>query len=199
MKPSRLLFIIACISSICALFIGVVSALDQDEARVLPIWSTETETFFPGSSVTVRIWFTSAYSGTLTIYRVGLHFDWMDSGEFVGLDISNDPVTVLSNDSYTSPPINILIPQGVSSGNHTYFVGVEGVEGVSNSFSWDSLTRSLQIEGPASNDGANVENQQYPWLIIVVMTAVVGVSALILIFIFFKRKQKAPINRPPEN
>jgi hypothetical protein len=201
MKSSPLLFIIICLSIICALFSGAVFALEQEEARVLPVWSTET--FFAGSSANVQIFFTSNYSETLTIYQVGLHFDWMNSGDFVGLDVSANPVTVLSNESYIFPPINIIIPQDASIGTHSYFVGIDGIEGVSTNFSWDSLTRALQIQGsgePANNDGTPVEGQQDSWLIIVEVAVAVGVAVLVVIFIFIRRKrrQTAPVNGPTE-
>jgi hypothetical protein len=201
MKLSHVLFILACFSIISVLFSGTISALEQNEARVLPVWSNET--LIPGSSVTVQIFFTSDYSEPLTIYQVGLHFDWMDSEDFVGLDISANPVTVLSNESYIFPPINIIIPQDASIGTHSYFVGIDGIEGVSTNFSWDSLTRALQIQGsgePTNNDGTPVEGQQDSWLITVGVAVAVGVAVLVVIFIFIRRKrrQTAPVNGPTE-
>lgn len=182
---------VACFTIICVLFSGAVYALKQDEARVLPVWSSEI--VYPGSSVTVQIFFTSNYSEELIIHRVGLHFDWMTSDSFVGINMIDNPVTIPSNGSYTFPPINILIPQDVSVGTHAYFVGVDGIQGGSTpEFQWNSLTRALQIQDsgePINNNGTQVEGQQDSWLIIVGVAVAVGVAALIAIFIFGRKRK----------
>lgn len=144
MKHFRLVLIVACFSIICALFSGVGSALEQDEARVSSIWSSET--LYQGSSVTVQIFFISDCSEELTIYYLGLHFDWMDSGRFLGYDLSDDPVTIPSYENHMFYSIDILIPEDASVGTHTYFVGIDGLQGGSTSFSWDSPTLTLLIQ-----------------------------------------------------
>lgn len=144
MKSFRLMSIAACFSIVFALFSGVSFALDQDEANVSVTWSNTT--LYQGSGVTVTVVFDSDSSEELTIYYVGLNFDWMDSDAFVGPDLSNNPVTISAYGSHTFGPIAILIPENVSVGAHNYFVGIDGLEGESAGFSWDSPTQTLQIQ-----------------------------------------------------
>ena len=144
MKPFRPVLIVACFSIICALFSGVVYALDQDEARVSVAWSSET--LYRGSSVIVNILFISDCAEELTIYCVGLHFDWMAPDTFVGRDLSDAPVTISSYGSYTFDPMTISIPETASVGTHSYFVGINGIQGEFTEFSWDSQTLMLLIQ-----------------------------------------------------
>jgi hypothetical protein len=147
MKPFRLVLVVAYFSIFCALFSGVGSALDQDEAAVSLMWSSQT--LCQGSSVTVTVLFASGCSEELTIYRVGLHFDWMAYDSFVGLDISDNPVIIPSHGTCAFDPMIILIPEDVSVGTHSYFVGIEGFQGESTYFFWeDSNTRTLLIQDP---------------------------------------------------
>jgi hypothetical protein len=196
MKPSRLLLILACFSIICVLFSGIVSALEQDEARITPIWQP-TETPTPGSIVMLTIFFINDYSEPLTIERVGVHIDWMEEEGFLGHDMSDNPVTVQSSDGYQFPPINVQIPQDASIGEHLYFVGVDGLLQNSTEFTWDSPTRTLQIieseedgsnGGNGDNGSTNGDGQQNQLLIIVGVAAVAG-AAILILFIIFRRKK----------
>jgi hypothetical protein len=144
MKVFRVVLIVACFSLICALFSGVASALEQNEATVTLIWSNTAP--YQGSVATVRVSFKSDYAEVLTVYYVGLHFDWMDSDTFVGPDLSDNPVIISGYGSYTFDPISVLIPENASVGTHSYFVGIDGLEGDSTGFSWDSPTQTLQIQ-----------------------------------------------------
>jgi hypothetical protein len=208
MKPSRLLLILACFSIICVLFSGIVSALEQDEARITPIWQP-TETPTPGSIVMLTIFFINDYSEPLTIERVGVHIDWMEEEGFLGHDMSDNPVTVQSSDGAYFPPINVQVPQDASIGDHPYFVGVEGILANSTEFSWDSQTRTLQIQssgedgtnGGNGGDGAtNGDGQQNQLLIIVGVAIVAGAAVLIMILIFRRNKTSNRTgNRPIEN
>ena len=144
MKAFRLIPIAACFSIVFALFTGVSFALVEDEASVSLTWSNTA--LYQGSSATVMVFFNSNSAETLTIYYVGLHFDWMDSDAFAGPDLSNDPVTISGYGSHSFGPIGILIPENVSIGAHNYFVGIDGLEGEATGFSWDSPTQTLQIQ-----------------------------------------------------
>jgi hypothetical protein len=144
MKLFRVILIVACFSIICAQFSGVVSALEQDEATVTLIWSNPTP--YQGSSATVRASFKSNYAEILTIYYVGIHFDWMDSDTFVGPDLSANPVSIPGYGSYTFDPISVVIPENASVGTHSYFVGIDGLDEQSTAFSWDSQTLTVQIQ-----------------------------------------------------
>jgi hypothetical protein len=143
MKLFRIVLVVACFSITCALFSGVVSALEQNDASVTLIWSNPTP--YQGSNAIVRVSFKSNYAEALTVYYVGLHFDWMDSDTFVGPDLSDNPVIIPGYGSYTFDPISLLIPENVSVGTHSYFVGIDGLEGATG-FSWDSQTQTLEIQ-----------------------------------------------------
>jgi len=144
MKPFRPLLMIACFCIICALFSSVGSALEQDEAKVLVTWLSQTP--YQGSSVIVHVTFLSNCSEELTIYYLGLHLDWMDSDHFVGHNLSDDPVIIPSYGSHTFYSITIYIPENAIVGTHNYFVGIDGVQGEYTSFSWDSQVLTLLIQ-----------------------------------------------------
>jgi hypothetical protein len=175
----------------CALFTGVVFALDQDEALVSPMWSSET--FYQGSNVTVTVFFVNLCSEELTVYSVGLHFDWMPSDSFVGLDMSNSPVIIPSNGDHIFNPMIIHIPEDVSAGSHNYFIRIEGLQGESSVFSWDDpydLGFLIQDSEEANNEDVDTDSQQDQLLIIVGVIVVVVVTVLIIILTFRREKTK---------
>ena len=143
MKAFQLAIIVASISIICILNIGLVSALGQEEISVSPTWSKTTA--IQGDSATVTLKLTSASSEQIRIYRVGFHFDWMPTDSFYTLDLSDDPVVVPSSGINIFEPMLIQIPANVSIGSHTYFIGVDGLDGSYESFSWNSPDFTLQI------------------------------------------------------
>jgi hypothetical protein len=70
----------------------------------------------------------------------------MPSNSFSGPDLSDNPVTIPSQGIYIFDPIVIQIPLNASAGSHSYFVGIEGTEGISaSSFSWNSSSFTIQI------------------------------------------------------
>jgi hypothetical protein len=88
----------------------------------------------------------------------------MPSDNFSGPDLSDSPVTVPSQGTYISDPIVIQIPLGTSPGPHSYFVGIDGTEGLSaSSFSWNSPSFTIEIhdilEGIYSDVLPTVENK----------------------------------------
>ncbi|MCW4046759.1 MAG: hypothetical protein NWE99_04250 [Candidatus Bathyarchaeota archaeon] len=140
MKPVRLLVIAGCFVIICAMFSGLVSGLSQEEAVATVFWNPSAPP--PGSTAIATVFFINKSNDTLAIERVGLHFDWMDSG-FFGITLS-DPVTVPSQGTYNFNPMLISIPANVESGTHTYYVGIGGVQG-STEFFWTSAEISMTI------------------------------------------------------
>ena len=191
MKQFRLILIVACFYLICALFTGVGSALDQDEALLSPMWSSET--LYQGSNVNVSIFFVNLYSEELAIYSVSLHFDWMTSDSFVGLDMSNNPVIIPSNGDHVFNPMIIHIPEDVSAGTHSYFVRIEGLQGESTVFSWDDpydLGFLIQDSEEVYNEDVDADSQQDQLLIIVGVIVVVVVTVLIIILTVRREKTK---------
>ncbi len=144
MRTLRLMLTVTSISLICILCCSLVSALNQDEASVT-LFPPDL-TGYPGDTVSIRITLKSNYAEQLRIYTIGLHFDWMPSEGFSGHDLSDNPVTIPSHGTYIFDPIVIQIPFNASAGSHSYFVGVDGTEGLSASyFSWNSSSFTMQI------------------------------------------------------
>jgi hypothetical protein len=84
---------------------------------------------------------------TLTIYYLGIHFDWMETDSFHGRDLSDDPIAVESQEIYVFDPMAITIPSDVSIAPHNYTIAVEGTEGDgTTSFSWDSQPKEMYIQ-----------------------------------------------------
>lgn len=187
MKQSQLLFTVACLSVIFVLFSGVCSAIEQNDARVTPIWSNETPD--RGTSVTLKVFYINDYVEPVTIQKVGVHLDWMDEDNFAGQDVSDDPETIQSSSGYQFPPIVVSIPQDVSYGAHTYFISVQFVDETY----WDSPTRTLEIQSAeGTNDGGNGGTDgggQPDILLIVVGVAAVAVVAVLIVAIVFRRKK----------
>ena len=145
MKSFTITLVVASISIICILSIGLVSALNQEEASVSLSWSSQT--YYQGDAAAARITFQSYCSDELRLYYIGIQFDWMSPVEFYGLDLSDDPVSISSYGSYTFDIKTIRIPSNVSAGSHNYFVGVEGLQvgQAMVDFSWDSPISVIEI------------------------------------------------------
>jgi len=142
MKSVRLMLVAISIIIICLLNLGLVSALNPDEASVSLSWSSQTQ--YPGDSVIFRITFQSNSPDELQIYRIGLQFDWMASDAFYGRDLSAAPVSILGNGNYTFDIMSISVPFNVSAGLHSYFIGIDGLQN-NIAFTWDSPPSTIQI------------------------------------------------------
>jgi hypothetical protein len=143
---------------ICILYVFTVNALNPNEATVSVSWSSQTH--YAGEFASTRITFMSVSSEPLTIYNVGLHFDWLPEDGFYGPDLSDDPVVIPSHGSYVFDSIAFLIPSTVSKGLHSYFVGIDGFQGSSvSSFSWDSQTFTVQIQGSSESGFSELLSQ----------------------------------------
>jgi hypothetical protein len=145
MKHLSLIAIMISFWIFCVAFCGIVIALDQDEARVSVAWRNDT--YYRGSNSLVTVFFISDSLEELKIEYFGLHFDWMESDSFVGFDLSDDPVVIPALEARYFSSISIQIPEDASIGAHNYFVGVNGIQGESTSFSWNSSTLTLIVEG----------------------------------------------------
>jgi hypothetical protein len=192
MNLFRLAFIVACFSILCALFSGIGSALEQNEADVSLNWSSET--LYPGSNATVTVFFVSRCSEELAIYLLGLHFDWMASDNFATLNMSDSPVVIPSNGTHVFDSFIIHIPERVSVGTHDYFVRIGGLQENTTYFTWeDPYTRTLQIqgsEGEINNEGTDADSQQNQSLIIVGVVIVVVGAVLITVLMRSWKKKK---------
>jgi flagellar basal body-associated protein FliL len=150
-KTSRIIVVVACSIIVCAMFSGLVSALSQEEATATAYWVPQAP--LPGNSATATIFFVNNSPDDLTIEHISIHFDWMDEGLFVGATLP-DPVTVPVNGSQTMSPLLINIPSNVTMGAHTYYIGIDGVQGASTDFSWDSTQLMITIGAGSSSQGS---------------------------------------------
>ena len=145
MKTFRVLFIVAlCVT--CFLFSGVVSALEENDVSVTVTLSTQTA--YRGGLLGTRVTVVSHYYEDITIAYLGLHFDWMDVDYFEGQNMSDNLVTLSAFESFVSNLILISIPENVSVGSHSYYVGIDGIQGSSTGFSWDSEMFALNVYVP---------------------------------------------------
>jgi hypothetical protein len=143
-RPLRLMLIVTSISLICILCCSLVSALNQDEISVSLSWSSQA--VYPNDIESIRITLKSSSAEQLRLYRIGLQFDWMDPNEFYTGNFSDNPVFVPSQGTYIFDPIVIQVPFDTSPGSHSYFVGIDGTEGLSaSSFSWNSSSFTIEI------------------------------------------------------
>lgn len=145
MKAFALVLLVISMSIICVLNISPVSALDQDDISVSPVWSVVK--YYQGDGVSVKLVLTNKSPETLTVYYLGIHFDWMEADGFHGRDLSDDPVTVESEEVYVFEPMAISIPENVSVGLHNYIIAVEVTEGESTTIvPWDSQPREMYVQ-----------------------------------------------------
>lgn len=163
MMSFRLLVIVVCLSVLCSLFSGVVFALDSNEsldsseARVSVGWSPNI--LYRGITATANVLFINDSPEEITIYYFGLHFDWMESDNFIGYDLSTEPVTIPSSQGTTFTPVTVKVPLNATIGPHTYFVGVDGVKGESADFIWNSTIFTKNILNSAQEVYDNLVNQ----------------------------------------
>jgi hypothetical protein len=133
------------LSTTCVLNVNLVSALDQNELSVVPSWSSVM--YYQNDTNSVKLILTNNSPDELTIYFIGLNFDWMNEDDFSGLNLSEDPLVVLSDKTYVFDPMVINIPADASIGTHNYTIAVEGTQGESDtSFSWTSPPKELYIQ-----------------------------------------------------
>jgi flagellar basal body-associated protein FliL len=196
MKAIHILLIAICFSMITfSLFGNACSALGQDEAAASGYWNNPNH--YPGSSGTFTITFISNSSDQLTIYYVGVHFDWMASDVFVGLNLQNSPVNVTSHGSHTFESMIILIPANASLGSHSYYIGIDGTQGANNAiFSWDSQPFSILIQASTqptptpTQSPTNGGSDQINLLLLIVGAAIIAVVVVLLLVMILKRKRK---------
>jgi hypothetical protein len=149
MKAVPLMVIVLSISLICAFNFNLVSALDSGDASVSLLWLSQPVT--NGDIVAVRLTFTSNSPDLIRIFRIGFHFDWMASNEYYTSDFSSNPVSIPSSASQVFDDLSIEIPFNVTVGDHSYFVAVEGTEGLTqDTFSWESSAFTLKIQPVAA-------------------------------------------------
>jgi hypothetical protein len=175
---------------------GLVAAINSEEVTVHAIFSSET--LHASQTATVTMFFTSTSADELKITNVGLHFDWMPSGTFLGFNLNNSVVTIPSGGgTYEFPPVTIQVPLTLNNGTHTYFVGIDGTQGTSSTpFSWDSPTATKEVIGgsvnptPLSTNSGGEQPDGQPNLLLYGAIAAVVIIVALLIVVFMMRKKR---------
>ena len=129
--------ILLTVAAICS---GPAVALKANEASVQTLLSSQT--LQPGQTINITIIFNSIAADTLQITNVGIHFDWMPSGNFYGYDLFSAPANIPSGGgTYLFDEISFQVPVNITAGVHSYYISIDGTQGASTTlFAWDSPT-----------------------------------------------------------
>ena len=145
-----MLYVLVSFSLVLSLFCGVGNALEQAELTSYVVLTTQNA--YPGHSMIAAIYIQNSNSSDiLTIQYVGIQFDWMASDQFFGFDLSSDPIVLAPSADQFLDSISILVPEDTTIGEHSYFVGIDGLEGA-DSFTWDSQTYTLFVKDPEQEE-----------------------------------------------
>ncbi len=200
MKTIRIAALVALIAVICVSF-GLVSAVSSSDASATTVFSSSTPK--QGQTITVSVTFTNHLDSNLRVFYIGIHGDWMASDGFYGQDLSDDPQTVAAGGSYTADTFTITIPASASLGSHSYYIGVDGLDASSNTFSWNSAEATITVvagssgtSGPTgtsnpTNGGTQGNTEEWlPYIAVIAAAAVVAI--IVVLTILQKKKRKQP-------
>jgi hypothetical protein len=196
-RVASIVTLLVVILSVC--LVSAVSALEQNEIEVLTFKSDVVKV--PGEIFGIRILINSTTNQELTISAVGIHLDWMDKDELYGLNYANSPVILEAGEKYNVDIINFTVPIGTSSGNHSYFVGIDGYEDDGTAFSWTSSENSENVISVAGSSSSNPPTStatpsgqpgQNMDLTLIIFGVVLVVVIVIGILIVVMRKKRAP-------
>jgi hypothetical protein len=150
LKRFEVLYVLVSFSLVLSLFCGVGNALEQTDLTSYVVLTTQNA--YPGHSMIAAIYIQNSNSSDiLTIQYVGIQFDWMASDQFFGFDLSSDPIVLAPSAEKFLDLISILVPEDTTLGEHSYFVGIDGLEGT-EAFSWDSQTFTLIVQDPEKEE-----------------------------------------------
>lgn len=185
------IFVAISVIVIAFLCSGFVAALTQDQGTARALFTTEV--LQAGQPATASIFFGNLASDPVTVTAVSLHFDWMPTGQVVGYQLTT-PVTIESNGTHLFDAMQVQIPLTVTSGTHTYTIGIDGTESGAT-FSWDSPTLNIDVAGgnvttAPSNTNAGGQPTEQTNLLLYGATATVVVIIAILIIVFMMRKKR---------
>ncbi len=141
-----MLCVIVCLSFTFSLLCGVGNALEENEIIVSVVLTSQTG--YPGSGAVASVFLVNNSTEILTIQYVGINFDWMPSDQFLGHNLSEDPVFIPSSTNHIFEAINIIVPPDATLGEHKYSVGIDGIEGTTEIFSWNSQNYIFVVQDP---------------------------------------------------
>ena len=146
----QVLYVCVSVTLVFSLLCGAGYAFEQDELEAYVVLTSQDA--YPGNTMIASVLLKSNSAEILTIMYVGIQFDWMASDQFLGYDLSSDPVGLIPSAEQYLDPITIVLPANVTVGEHSYFVGVDGLEGSTDQFNWDSQTFTLAIQEPQKEE-----------------------------------------------
>lgn len=160
-------------------------------------WATQPSL---GSVVDVTINFQSSSTEELSLYRIGIHADWQQTGYYYSKTFSSDPPIIQANGLY-SVTVPISVPMNTTLGQHTLLISADGYTSDGNTFNWDSASQSFTVvataptASPTSNQNGNNGNSSLglnDTIIYAAVIAVVAVVVILLVVLMMKRRSKAP-------
>ena len=157
MKRFRILYLCVSLSLAISLLCGVVNALEQNELVATVVLANQDA--YPGGTMIASVFLKNNSTQILTIQYVGIHFDWMASDQFLGYDLSDDPVGISPYADQYLDPVTIDLPENITVGEHIYFVGVDGLEGSTDQFTWDSQEVIFLVQDPKKQEYNVLETQ----------------------------------------
>lgn len=201
LKSTKVLAILT-VLTVILLCSGLVAALNSDEAISHAIFSATP--LQAGQPAQVTILFSTTSTDNLTIDYVGINFDWMPSGDFFGYNLTSEPVTVLAGGSTVFNQMTIQVPTTAASGDHTYVIGIDGTQGLSQTpFSWTSSNSTVQVTGgiiatPTPNSGGQSAGQTDVLLYAAIGAAIIIVALLIMV-LMVRRKRAQPTSKAKQD
>jgi hypothetical protein len=135
---------------VMVLSVGLASALEQNESSVELFMAGDTKA--RGEDTSLRILFTNNADLNLSVYYIGVHFDWMDTDQLIGTNYASDPKIVEPSKNLRSEIINYTVPTSASLGAHSYYIGVDGYDANGDPFSWTSNEYTLYVTNPTNTN-----------------------------------------------
>jgi len=171
---------------------GFASAITQDEGSANALFSSET--LQAGQTVNVMLFFGSQSADTLQISYISIHFDWLPGSTYLGLNLTDAPVTIAAGGDHVFQAISVKIPDDISGGGHNFTIAVDGTDiTTSSSFSWESATFTKEIIGSnitasPTATGTNSGGGQTDMLLFAGVVVVVVVIGVLLLLIVLRKK-----------
>jgi len=157
LKRFEVLYVLLSFSLVLSLFCGIGNSLEQSDLTSYVVLTSQNA--YPGHSMIAAIYIQNSNSSDiLTIQYVGIQFDWMASDQFFGYDLSPDPIVLAPSAEQFLDSISIFVPDDATLGEHSYFVGIDGLEGA-EAFSWDSQTFTLIVQDPEKEEYSTLLTQ----------------------------------------
>lgn len=189
MKSHTILFIFTAFLVAVFLSSGFASAITQDEGYATALFSSDQ--LQAGQTVTVMLFFADQSADAVQVSYVSIHFDWLPSGTYIGLNLTDAPVTIASGGDHVFPAISMKIPDDVSGGGHNFTIAIDGTDtNSSSSFSWESATITKEIIGgnitssptaTGTNSGGAGQTDLLLFAGVVVVVVVIGVLLLLIV------------------